>query len=247
MLNRYIFKIGLGEISLDTTKKLSSKDINFLDSQLLDIYTNLNNRISESSAYSFNKAQINIPVFVSTEFIEYIEWINKIYKNHNDLFKPFDLKGDTFLDNVVIDKKNLTIVKLSDFDFESSYFKKEFILLQLIKLLKLLEIEEYSLNLKNVYYSKGTKYWKIFNKNYSSKLKNEFAVFIDLETEEVKHDKINLKKFGAIKDELDEIKGFLIGKDIIELSINSKLLKFIPSKSSLIKFLRERDLKLDID
>ncbi len=247
MINRYLLKIGLSDISIDLVKTLDQEKKNIIDRYISELYINLNNRISESSAYRFNKAQINIPIFVTSEFIEYIEWVNKIYKKYDDLFKPFNLKGTLFLDNVIIDKNSQTIIKLSDFEFESSYFKKEFILLQLIRLLKKLDIDEYLINFKSLFYSKGYKYWKIKYKTHTSQIKNEYALYLNIDTDEINHDKLSVKKFGALNDDLNNIKGFLIGDDIVELSINSKHLKFINSKSSLIKFLKERDLKLDSD
>lgn len=166
MIYGYPFKFGTGELRAKTLRAISSEILEDIELLLQDSLDELNHNIRNSSAYKFNEGQLHVPIFVSKEFIDFLE-LNIIYfRQFGDAFNPFSVNEPLtdwleFDDTLIVDRKQKSIIKLKEVVFDSSFFRNAFIIDLLSSLLLEKGIHDFLLETSSITLCKGNFIWEV--------------------------------------------------------------------------------------
>jgi hypothetical protein len=141
MIYRYNFKFGTTQLALKTLSEIKESVKENIDVLINNFLVQLNHNIRNSAAEKFNSGQINIPIHVTREFIDFFEANFDFHRKFSDAFNPFNLdytEANSLEDLIVLHKRKSEIIKLKDFKFDTRHFRHAYI----VDLLKQYLIEE---------------------------------------------------------------------------------------------------------
>ncbi len=238
MIFKEILNIGSNEIELTTQSQLSKKTISEIQF-LIDFFSKeLNHNIKESSAWKFNNGQIRIPIYVKPEFIQYFKFVYKIFSNHPDTFEPFSISFFK-IDYVSFDNNSEYIIKNTDFKFDTSFFRLNFIVQYIAEYLKEKKFDTFLIQWDEKYIAFGNYDWEVLPGGHKYILNNSSAIFFHYSPSGFES-----HKFGAIQNELSESDALVLGQDLSELKVLTPQINYLNTKTDLSKFSYENNIKV---
>lgn len=242
----YIFKLGTGELNIKFADQISDETINRL-SEIAEASNNeLNYKVLNSSAYKFNKSQLDIPFFVHPLFIKYLDFCIKIFDLNNKLsvLKINDSVSDKISDVFTIDSKNDAITKSQSILITSNKLLKLFAIKELTDYLNTQKIPSYLISSDIIFASFGNLRWKLslkpeqFDDSVDFKLYNEFAIV------NLPHKKgTEVQKFALKAEKIHPTK-ILIGKNLVHLEFLASQLEEFEYHYQYEEFTKKHKIKM---
>lgn len=241
MIFRTNYAFGNKEIYLTTLKKQSAKLSESLIFLIKELSKELNHNITDSSAWKFNKGQTSIAIYVKPEFIQYFRYVYNLFTKYPDTFNPYNFRNINNAE-IDIDDEEQYIIKNTDLNLDTSYFRNTFILEFIAQYLKEKEVNEFLLEWDYYFIARGKNGWIIKFEETSTNLINSSAIGFNYEPSGFKS-----HKFGAIENDLSEGPCFATGDDLSRLKILVPQIKYVNTKTGMKNFSEENNIQIIFD
>lgn len=187
MVYTKIFKFGSKTLNLKSLEDINvevEKSIQFI----LDKFTvELNHNVKNTSARKLNEAELNIPINLSKEYVDFLDY-NLDFATNFDGFTPFTIDDSSSFKTLnqlyIKDSTKSRVVKLKKFKLDTSFLRSSYIIELLKKFLKESSIVNYSIVVPNIIIASGSYKWESMFiesdefKNRAFQLKNSSALLI---------------------------------------------------------------------